>query len=239
MTGRRLLAIAIGAALFHSGAALAKDCLGACGSGCSDQSCSTTNTAPDDVVCDSDGTAHVTQHLTHHCWVSDCCYWHDGCQRDCGLNPLCIDYCAGEAVGRGCGKCYGSGYPGCDPNGYWADIEPWTQSYTMAPGNVLCPTPPPVCQGACPAGFTWDTGSCSCICTSSCDTCWGCQACGDCPPPCNDTCNGCGTYTGCGRYCGDCPVNICFDTCDNCYGCEVCGDCPPPPSCGGCAPRRT
>ena len=211
-------------------AADSKDCLGACGAGCSDRTCSTQTQSPDTLTCDPDGTAHVTQHLVHHCFTSDCCYWHDGCQRDCDANnptAACYVVCGAGALTRGCSSCYGSGYIGCDPNGSMTDIEPFTQPYTYLPPNNLCP--PPVCQGSCPAGFTWDSSACRCACSGFCDTCFGCNACGDCPPPppppCDDTCNGCGTYSRCGRYCGDCPVDTCFDTCVNCYGCAVCGAC--------------
>jgi hypothetical protein len=197
MIRRSLTAFALALVLLSSRAADSDDCLGACGAGCSDNTCVLTNTAPDQVSCDPDGTAHITQYLAHQCWVSDCCYWHDGCQRSCAYwDAACFAYCAAGAVQRGCSNCYLSGTPGCDPNGHWANIEPWTQPAIYYPPNGLCPTP---------------------------------------PPPCDDTCNGCGTYSGCGRYCGDCQTNICFDTCDNCYGCDVCGDCAPPPSsCGGC-----
>jgi hypothetical protein len=34
------------------------------------------------------------------------------------------------------------------------------------------------------------------ICFDTCDNCYGCEVCGDCPPP--PSCGGCGCGCGCG-----------------------------------------
>jgi PKD repeat protein len=79
------------------------------------------------------------------------------------------------------------------------------------------------------AEFMQAQASCDDTCYS-CGTYSGCgNYCGDCPPACDNNCPFCGEYNGCGNYCGDCVPTDCDPTCYSCGAYSECGN-----YCGDC-----
>jgi hypothetical protein len=162
-----------------------EECVGACGSGCSGNTC--TRTGSGDYVDLGDGEACRDTH--YDCYAADCCWYHDLCGRMFPTAVFTDPFCHALGIVYGCAACLGSGFPGCafGPSYTVGFDHPYTDREDCVcsdrPGDCVDD-----CSGACWAGCD-DNSDCF-------DDCTGEDLCGD--PFCPDFCNGfCGGFGFC------------------------------------------
>lgn len=162
-----------------------EQCVGACGAGCSSNTC--THTGIGNYV--NMGNGQACRDTQYDCYSTDCCYYHDLCGRMFPTAVFTDPFCHALAIVYGCVACIGSGFPGCSvgPSYTRSFVHPYTDRE-----DCVCADRPGDCYDDC-SGQCWP----GCDVNFDCyDDCTGQWVCGD--PFCPDFCNGlCGGFGWC------------------------------------------
>lgn len=164
-----------------------EQCVGACGAGCSSNTCTRTGTGNYVDV----GGGQACRDTHYDCYATDCCYYHDLCGRMFPTAVFTDPFCHALAIVYGCVGCIGSGFPGCSigPSYTRSFDHPYTDREDCV---SVCSDRPGDCFDDC-SGRCWA----GCDVNADCfDDCTGQYVCGD--PFCPDFCNGqCGGFGWC------------------------------------------
>jgi hypothetical protein len=158
-----------------------EQCVGACGAGCTDNTC--TRTGVGNYVNVGGGVACRDTH--YECYSTDCCWYHDLCGRMFPTAVFTAPFCHSLAILYGCVACIGPGFNGCSVGPSYT--RGFDHPYT-AREDCICQDRPGDCYNDC-------TGQCfpGCDINFDCyDDCTGQYVCGYpfCPDYCNGLCGG-------------------------------------------------
>ena len=181
-----------------------EQCVGACGAGCSSNTCTRTGTGNYVDV----GGGQACRDTHYDCYSTDCCYYHDLCGRMFPTAVFTDPFCHALGLVYGCAACIGPGFQGCSlgPSYTRSFVHPYTDREDCV---SVCTDRPGDCFDDC-TGRCWP----GCDINSDCvDDCTGAYVCG---VPCPDFCNG---LCGGGGWCaigelgaaGDAPRTLSAD----------------------------
>ncbi len=208
------------------------ECIGACGAGCpthpnpdalfNHASCEEkTAVGPEYLVA---GLICKDKQTWMHCYSTECCYYHDLCDRSgfSIMGPICTEF----AFRNGCAPCYGLGYRNCaSDTAHYMDFPQSTKIDSCRSCSHNCPPQ----GGFNECGETCLPSSSSCgdtICTFA--ESWGGDCCEDCGCPVGASCKShvCEQADVGTEFCGDGKCGTAEELVGNC-----CNDC-------GCASGR-
>jgi hypothetical protein len=185
------------------------ECVGACGAGCSRDTC-----LPEGLGAYTDmGDGQACRDVLWTCYASDCCLYHDLCGRLFPGSGIVNPFCHVLGIVYGCALCAGDGFPGCSVGGY---PQTFFHPYFLREDCICVDRAGDCideCTGECFGGCD-NNFDCLDDCTGACRA--GCDANFDCV----DDCTG-----GCGP---GCDLNLdCFDDCTGLCapGCDFNFDC--------------
>lgn len=163
-----------------------RECIGACGAGCSPNTC--VHQSVGGYIPINGGLA--CRDVQYDCYASDCCWYHDLCGRLFPTSLFTNPFCHALGTIYGCAPCIGNGFVGCSlipPTYTRTFVHPYTDRE-----DCICTDRPGDCFDDC-------SGSCwfGCDINFDCfDDCTGVYVCGF--PFCPDGCLGlCGGFGWC------------------------------------------
>lgn len=163
-------------------------CVGACGAGCSPNTCSRQGVGGYVYM----GGTLACRDTQYDCYSTDCCWYHDLCGRMFPTSLFTNPFCHALGIAYNCGLCAGNGFVGCGGLGY---TRTFRHSYTYREDciTVPCVDRPGDCFDDC-SGTCWFGCDVDLDCR---DDCYGDFICGT---PCSLDESGPGLKVRVGEY---------------------------------------